>query len=86
MKKCRSCSNDIELERLEILPNTCACASCAQKMKLGGSGPKGRIVYSHKTAGEIQIMTERSFNETKMYYEPNGARSSVKNFSRAVCA
>lgn len=83
---CRSCYKEIEAERLEILPNTCACASCATKLNLGGSGRKGRMVYSGKDTSEIQIMSENLFNETKMYYEPIGARSSVKNFSRNIAA
>ena len=79
---CRSCYKEIEAERLEILPKTCACASCAQKLNLGGTGRKGRMVFSHKTGGEIQIMSEELFEETKMYYEPIGARSVTKNFSK----
>ena len=44
------------------------------------------MVYSHKTGAEIQIMSPKSFSDTKMYYEANGARSAVKNFSKSVCA
>ena len=44
------------------------------------------MVFSHKTGAEIQIMSPQSFKETKMYYEPNGARSAVKNFSKSTCA
>jgi hypothetical protein len=82
---CRICTEAIEPERLEILPNTVACSACANKHKLGV--PRlGRMVYSHKTGAEIQIMSQRSFKDTRMYYEPNGARSAVKNFSRSVCS
>lgn len=83
---CRTCNNAIELERLEILPKTCACSSCAQKLNLGGSGRKGRMIFDHKTGGTLQIMSEQLFNDTKMYYEPIGARSTVKNFSKNVAA
>jgi hypothetical protein len=83
---CRSCFNPIELERLEILPNTCACAACAQKLKLGGSGRKGRMVYTGKDTSEIQIMSSDFFNKTKVYFEPNGARSVIKNFSKSIAA
>lgn len=82
---CRLCSGVIEQERLEILPTTVACSTCANKHKLG-TPRLGRMVYSHKTGAEIQIMSQQSFKNTKMYYEPNGARSTVKNFSRSVCS
>ena len=82
---CRLCTNPIEPERLEILPNTVACAACANKHKLGV--PRlGRMVYSHKTGAEIQIMSQQSFKETKMYYEPVGPRSVIKNFSKSICS
>lgn len=83
---CRMCSGAIEPERLAILPNTVACASCANRHKLGGNGRKARMVFDHKTGGTIQIMSEKLFNDTKRYYVPNGARSAVKNFSRSVCS
>jgi hypothetical protein len=81
---CRSCNNEIEPERLEILPNTVACSTCANKLKLG-TPRLARMVFSHKTGAEIQIMSAQSFNETKAYYEPVGPRSVMKNFSKSVC-
>ena len=82
---CRVCNNAIEPERLEVLPSTVCCSACAHKHNF--IKPRlGRMVYSHKTGSEIQIMSPKSFSETKMYYEPNGARSCVKNFSRNACA
>jgi hypothetical protein len=44
----------------------------------------GRMIYGHKTAGQIEIMTKDLFNDTKKYYDANGARSAVKNFSKNV--
>ena len=44
----------------------------------------GRMCYGHKTAGQIEIFTKESFENTKQYYEANGARSAVKNFSKNV--
>lgn len=82
---CRVCQNNIELERLEVLPSTVFCSSCAHKHNV--VKPRfGRMIYSHKTGAEIQIMSSQSFKETKAYYEPIGARSCVKNFSRNVSA
>jgi len=46
----------------------------------------GRMCYGHKTAGQIEIFTKESFENTKQYYTANGARSAVKNFSKNVCA
>jgi hypothetical protein len=82
---CRTCNNTIEPERLEVLPATVFCSACAHKHNI--VKPRlGRMVFGHKTGAEIQIMSPQSFKETKMYYEPNGARSAVKNFSRNTCA
>jgi hypothetical protein len=44
------------------------------------------MVFSHKTGGELEVMSESFYNENKKYFIPNGARSAVKNFSRNVCA
>ena len=82
---CRICQNTIESERLEVLPNTVFCSLCAHKHNV--VKPRlGRMIFDHKTGAEIQIMSPKSFSETKMYYEPVGARSCVKNFSRNACA
>jgi hypothetical protein len=45
----------------------------------------GRMIYGHKTAGTIEILTKETFDDTKRYYVANGARSAVKNFSKNVC-
>jgi len=82
---CRLCTNIIEPERLNVLPNTVMCAACANKHNVV-KPRKGVMVYGHKTGGEIQIMSASLYEETKKYYVPNGARSAVKNFSRNVCA
>jgi len=83
---CRICTGVIEPERLEILPKTMACSSCANKLKLGGSGRRGVMIYGHKTGAEIQIMSEKLFNDTRQYYVPNSARSVMKNFSKSICS
>ena len=44
----------------------------------------GRMVYGHKTAGAIEIMTKECWDNNKKYFEPNGARSCVKNFSKVT--
>lgn len=82
---CRMCSQPIEPERLEILPNTVACAACANKHKLG-TPRKAYMSFDHKTGGTIQIVSAKYYEENKKYFIPNGARSCVKNFSRSVCS
>jgi hypothetical protein len=42
--------------------------------------------WSHKTAAVIQVMSAECYDEQKKYYQPNGARSAVKNFSKNLCA
>ena len=44
----------------------------------------GRMVYGHKTAGAIEIMTKACWDSNKKYFEPNGAMSCVKNFSKST--
>tara|TARA_R110002012_G_scaffold472_1_gene1878 strand:- start:52 stop:300 length:249 start_codon:yes stop_codon:yes gene_type:complete len=77
------CGNNVEQPRVEFgFKNCAACAHSSPDV----SRPKGRMVYSHKTGGEIEILTAESWNENKKYFIPNGARSSVKNFSRNICS
>ena len=78
---CR-CGYNVEFARAEL--NLKTCRQCAF------SGPdipraKGTMIYSHKTAGEIEIHSAESWKENKKYYVPNGSRSCVKNFSKNVC-
>lgn len=44
----------------------------------------GRMVYGHKTAGAIEVMTKECWESNKKYFVPNGARSCVKNFSKVT--
>lgn len=75
------CGDIVELER-ELLGLT-RCLDCAQ------AKPQdkllGRMSYLHKTAGFVEILPESSFNATQKYYNANGARSCVKNFSKSIC-
>lgn len=80
---CKVCLNIIEPERLNILPNTVFCALCAQKYS-NVKPYKGVNIYSHKTGGELQVMTHSHYENTKHYYIPNGARSVMKNFSKNI--
>ena len=85
MNNCRICTNEIEVERLEILPNTVACAACANKHNIT-KPRKAFTVHSHKTGSEIQIVSADYFEQNKRYFIPDGAKSAVKNFSKSSCA
>jgi len=77
------CGNVVELPRLELGLTICKqCAFTGPDVER----PRGRIVYGHKTGGEIEILSAQSWRENKKYFIPNGARSAVKNFSKNVCA
>jgi hypothetical protein len=79
MNNC-GCGNIIQTERSELGFKNCTnCAQAAYKGK-----PKGVMLWAHKTAPELQIMSSDSWQDQKKYYVPNGARSAVKNFSKNI--
>ncbi len=82
---CRCCNNQIETERLEVLPNTLFCSACARQYNFV-KPRKGIMVFEHKTGGTLQTMSADYYDKNKKYFVANGARSVVKNFSRNVCA
>ena len=63
---CVTCSFPIESERLEALPDTLVCISCARKGS-HQSKIKGVMVFGHKTGGYIQVISEDSHREWKKY-------------------
>lgn len=76
------CGNYIPSERISLGYKTCTtCAQAAYKGK-----PRGVLVFDHKTAPTLQIMSSETWKTQKKYYVPNGARSAVKNFSRNICS
>ena len=44
----------------------------------------GRMVYEGKVGGAIEIMTKDYWDNNKKYFEPIGAISCVKNFSKST--
>lgn len=48
---CVSCGNEIDPERLEVLPHTKTCVNCSREGR-----NVGFMEYGHKTAGYIQIV------------------------------
>lgn len=73
------CGKPVEKAREELGFKICkACAfALPDRPKV-----KGRMVYGHKTAGTIEILSAESWEANKKYFIPNGPRSSVKNFMR----
>jgi hypothetical protein len=86
MNTCNCCNSTIEAERLEVLPNTRVCSSCARNGACQPQKVKGVMVWNHKTAPTIQVMSADTYSTQKKYYVPNGARSAVKNFSKHICS
>jgi hypothetical protein len=82
---CNNCFNSIELERIELIPNTRFCGGCARVLNLGKK-KKGHMIFGHKTGAEIQVLSAETFMSQKKYWTPNGARSAVKNFSKSICS
>ena len=77
------CGNRVEEARVELGLKICkSCAFTGPDVPR----PKGRMIYSHKTAGEIEILSAKSWKENKKYFMPNGARSCVKNFSKHIAS
>jgi len=77
-----NCGNKIEEARLELKLEKCrSCAFSGPDLR-----PKGRMIYSHKTGGEIEILSHSSWQENRSRFQANGARSAVKNFSKHVCS
>ncbi len=48
--KCFDCDNEISTARLRAMPDTEYCVNCADKHT---EPVVGRMIYSHKTAGEL---------------------------------
>lgn len=53
---CKKCSQPIPAERMEAIPDAVLCVPC---LRQAGDVPikRGRMVYDHKTAGAIEIVT-----------------------------
>ena len=73
------CGKSVEKARADL--GFKICKACAFAMP-DRPKVKGRMVYGHKTAGTIEILSAESWEANKKYFIPNGPRSSVKNFMR----
>jgi hypothetical protein len=77
------CGRQVEEARAEL--NLKRCKTCAFAMP-DVDRPRGVMIYTGKTGGEIEIHSAESWKDKKKYYVANGARSAVKNFSKNPCA
>jgi len=75
MRSCNICKGEVEQARIEIL-NSNFCSKCAPKIKQVAR--KGIMVYGHKTAGTVQIVSEENFSDYRKYapYGRNTGRGS----------
>lgn len=82
--KCLTCEQEVETERLEVLPETKCCSVCAKKKNL--PRPMGVIHYAHKTGGTLQVVSPEQFAQHR-YYNPYGRNtgrgSGVHRVSRS---
>ena len=71
MKKCNACINEVEQERIELLDSS-VCAKCAAKGIAQPAAIKGFMIYDHKTAPDICLMSVGEFEYAKNMTERIG--------------
>lgn len=76
-KICTLCDNQIEQERIEILPDTICCAKCAHIHNVV-KPRKGIMVFDGKTGGTLQTMSADYFEANRQYFTPIKAQSQTK--------
>lgn len=64
MRQCRSCLSSVEEDRVELLDSH-VCAKCAAGGVDQPGDIRGFMVYDHKTAPDICIMTPGEFHYAK---------------------
>ena len=83
---CIKCHDDIESERLSVLPDTIYCVSCANKIITPRI--KGYMEWSHKTAPVLRTTDAQSFAQFKKDVNRKGQssilRSKMSNGGRLV--
>lgn len=58
---CQACGTAIPWERLQAVPGACHCVKCQGRRDVP---VVGRMVYGHKTGGELEILSPQA--ATKM--------------------
>jgi hypothetical protein len=61
---CTKCNQPIALERLEAVPDATMCVVC---LKLTGDVQtrRGYARYDHKTAGELEVVSQEQFQRIR---------------------
>lgn len=84
---CCTCQNIIEQERLEALPTTKVCSCCAHRGLMQPAKVYGAMIYDHKTAGRIQLLSGEEFADHRRYNpygRYTGRGSGVHRVSRST--
>ena len=83
---CYNCNDAIEQDRLDIVPDTQVCSLCARQYK-NVPRPRGIMIYGHKTAGEMQIVSHDNFREYRRhnpYGRHTGRGSGIHRVTKAT--
>ena len=69
-RDCITCSLPLPRARLEAMPDAVQCVTC---VALAGDDPpvRGRMIWSHKTAPELEIGTALAAQPAQMSYGPS---------------
>jgi hypothetical protein len=72
---CKRCGLPIPPERLEAVPDAVMCVKC---LTAAGDVPqkKGRLVFDHKTGGQLEVLTPRQFEASQESQEAIDERVS----------
>lgn len=72
---CQTCGQPVESERIDLGFSRCrGCAFVRPEPKV-----KGAMVYGHKTAGALNVMSPESFGNYKRISRRVGQRSALRN-------
>ncbi len=71
--KCIRCSDEIPQERIDALPHTLLCVSCASKLV---KPVKGAMYFACKTSPELCVMESDYFDSDWKKYNPKFGRGS----------
>jgi hypothetical protein len=77
LMKCR-CGREVEAKRIEILGSD-KCSECAKRQCNGRN--KGIMVWNHKTAPEIQVVSKETHEQYKKDTYRKGNGSILRNKS-----
>ena len=77
--ECSNCNNQIDEERLELLPRTKICSECAQQIPF--TPMKGAMIFDHKTGGQLQVMGDKEYELYSKTFRRVGQQSILRPVS-----